>query len=109
MGFLRQEYWSRLPFSLPGDLPDPYLLRLLHWQVDSLPLAPLGKPLCSFEIAIFEVNILAIKSLKSKSCVAIKKKKSHRHSQYKLLEDNKRENLDRYDCAFLDTTIKDNS
>ena len=23
MGFLRQEYWSRLPFSSPGDLPNP--------------------------------------------------------------------------------------
>ena len=23
MGFSRQEYWSRLPFSTPGDLPDP--------------------------------------------------------------------------------------
>ena len=23
MGFSRQEYWSRLPFSSPGDLPDP--------------------------------------------------------------------------------------
>ena len=23
MGFLRQEYWSRLPFPSPGDLPDP--------------------------------------------------------------------------------------
>ena len=22
MGFLRQEYWSRLPFPSPGDLPD---------------------------------------------------------------------------------------
>ena len=23
MGFPRQEYWSRLPFSSPGDLSDP--------------------------------------------------------------------------------------
>ena len=23
MGFTRQEYWSRLPFPPPGDLPDP--------------------------------------------------------------------------------------
>jgi len=23
MGLSRQESWSRLPFSLPGDLPDP--------------------------------------------------------------------------------------
>ena len=23
MGFSRQEYWSRLPFPFPGDLPNP--------------------------------------------------------------------------------------
>ena len=23
MGFFRQEYWSRLPFPIPGDLPNP--------------------------------------------------------------------------------------
>ena len=23
MGFLRQEYWSELPFPSPGDFPDP--------------------------------------------------------------------------------------
>ena len=23
MGSLKQEYWSGLPFSTPGDLPDP--------------------------------------------------------------------------------------
>ena len=23
MGFPRQEYWNRLPFSSPGDLPNP--------------------------------------------------------------------------------------
>ena len=25
IGFPRQEYWSRLPFPSPGDLPDPAL------------------------------------------------------------------------------------
>jgi len=23
MGFLREEYWSKLPFPSPGDLPNP--------------------------------------------------------------------------------------
>ena len=36
MGFSRQEYWSGLAFPSPGDLPDPDLLCLLHWQADSL-------------------------------------------------------------------------
>ena len=48
MEFSRQEYWSRLPFSIPGDLPDLEsnlcLLCLLHLQVDSLPLYHLGGP-----------------------------------------------------------------
>ena len=46
MRFPRQEYWSGLPFLLPGDLPDPgidpHLLHLLHWQADSLPLSYQG-------------------------------------------------------------------
>ena len=46
MGFLRQAYWSGLPFPTPGDLPDPETepasLHLLHWQADSLPLSHLG-------------------------------------------------------------------
>ena len=41
MEFSRQEYLSGLPFSTPGDLPDPGIeptsLSLLQWQVDSLP------------------------------------------------------------------------
>ena len=37
----KKEFWSGLPFSPPGDLPDP----LLHWQVDSLTLMHLGSKL----------------------------------------------------------------
>ena len=47
MGFFRREYCSGLPFPPPGNLPNPgtnpCLLCLLHWQVDSLPLSPLGE------------------------------------------------------------------
>ena len=50
MGFSRQEYWSGLPFSSPGDLPNPgiqlvYLMSNLPWQAGSLPLVPHGKPM----------------------------------------------------------------
>ena len=35
-GFFREEDWSRLPFSPPGDLPNQRLNpHLLHWQADS--------------------------------------------------------------------------
>ena len=48
MGFSRQAYGSGLPVPIPGDLPDPGIKReslaSLHWQVDSLPLPPAGKP-----------------------------------------------------------------
>ena len=40
MGLSRQEYWSGLPFSTLGDLPNSGiksgLLCFLHWKVDSL-------------------------------------------------------------------------
>ena len=43
MEFSRQEYWSRLPFPLPGDLPDPGIKpESSVLQVDSLPLGVLN-------------------------------------------------------------------
>ena len=51
MEFSRQEYGCSCHFQLQGIIPtqgsNPLLLHLLHWQVDSLPLHPLGSPLCS--------------------------------------------------------------
>ena len=45
MGFSRQEYWSGLPFSSPGGLPDPGIKpRSLAFQADSLPAEPPSKP-----------------------------------------------------------------
>ena len=44
MRFSKQEYWSGLPCPPQGDLPNLCLLHLLHWQISSLPLVPLGKP-----------------------------------------------------------------
>ena len=47
MGSSRQEYWSGLQCSSPGDLPKPGIepVSNLHWQAGPLPLAPPGKPL----------------------------------------------------------------
>ena len=46
MGFSRQEYWSGTPFPsqriFPTQGSNLHLLRLLHWQVDSLPLHHIG-------------------------------------------------------------------
>ena len=45
MGFSGQEYWSGLPCSPPGDLPDPGLEPgSSALQADSLPSEPPGKP-----------------------------------------------------------------
>ena len=44
LGFSRQEYWSGLPFTSPGDLPNPGTEpRSPALQVDSLLSGPRGK------------------------------------------------------------------
>ena len=44
MGFSRQECWSGLPFSSPGDLPDPGIEpRSPALHADALPSEPPGK------------------------------------------------------------------
>ena len=50
--FFRQKYWNGLPFSLPGDFPDPRIKP----AVDSLPSEPSGKP-------IIIINILVLLSI----------------------------------------------
>ena len=45
MGFSRQEYWSRLPFPSPGDLPDPGIEPgSPTLEADALTSEPPGKP-----------------------------------------------------------------
>ena len=45
MGFPRQEYWSGLPFSSPGDLPNARIEPMTPaLQVDSLPWSHQGNP-----------------------------------------------------------------
>ena len=45
MEFSRQEYWSRLPFPSPGNLPDPGIeSRSPALQADSLQSETPGKP-----------------------------------------------------------------
>ena len=45
MGFSRQEYWSGVPFSSPGDLPNPGIEPgSPALPADALPSEPPGKP-----------------------------------------------------------------
>ena len=54
MGFSRPEYWSELPFSSPGDLPDPGIEpRSSKLQADSLLAELQGKPYKGRRNAIF--------------------------------------------------------
>ena len=61
-GFSRQEYWSGLSCPqgiFPTQGSNPYLLHLLHWQVDSLSLVPSGKPL------VFSLSLLILSPIKN--------------------------------------------
>ena len=45
MEFSKQEYWSRLPFHSPGDLPNPGIKsKSPALQTDALLTEPPGKP-----------------------------------------------------------------
>ena len=59
MEFYRQEYWTRVPFPSPGDLPDPGIecISLMSPALAGrffffffLPLVPPGKPNTSYKV-----------------------------------------------------------
>ena len=59
MGFSRQEYWSRLPCSSPGDLPDPGIEpRCPALQADSLLSEPPGRPYTEHRKLFWTYSIL---------------------------------------------------
>ena len=64
VGFLcplcRQEYWSRLPFPSPGDLPNPGIEpKWPAWKADSLPSEPPGKPQLYISSVQFSHSVLS--------------------------------------------------
>jgi len=65
MGFSRQACWSchsLLQRIFPTHGSNPHLLRLLHWQTGSLPLAPLGKPISFNLCALFHRGCTSLHS-----------------------------------------------
>ena len=71
LAFSRQEYWSGLPCALPGDVPNPRLLHLLHWQTASSPLAPPRKtilPVVLLKLFSNDWMILAKEKTKNSIC-----------------------------------------
>ena len=68
MGFPSQEYWSGLPFSSPGDLPDPGIEpRFPTLQADSVLSESLGKPHPNLGLLIAH-SILALSSTVVSGC-----------------------------------------
>ena len=110
MEFSTQEYWYRLPFPTPGDLPNPglnlCLLHLLHWQADSLPLAPPGK---KYHRAItWPKN--PIRGTKSRSVEAVTVKKPLQHTTWMNLTNHctKETRTNGYKlCNSIHTKVKD--
>ena len=57
-GVSRQEYWSGLPCSPPGDLPNPGIKpRSPALQADSLPLSYLGSPVSGIQQSNSDIHI----------------------------------------------------
>ena len=77
--FFRQEYWSGLPFPLPGDLPEPGIKPPFPVspasQVDSSPAEPSGKP--GKDIITFSKAALLIAITSSPACTGMQQQTSH--------------------------------
>ena len=57
VGVSRQEYWSRLPFPSPGDLPNPGIKPgSPALGADALPSEPPGKPIVIYSIPHFIIS-----------------------------------------------------
>ena len=62
MEFPKQDYWSRLPFPPPGDLPDSRIEPMSpNWQADSFPLSHLGNSCIHSRTQFTDTIILLIK------------------------------------------------
>ena len=63
--FLKQEYWSGLPFPSPGDLPNPGIEPgSPALQADTIPSEPPGKPILDY-IHTNQDTRLPLSSMKS--------------------------------------------
>ena len=80
MEFSRQDYWSRLPFPSPGDLPYPRIEPgSPALQEDSLPTELHGKPYDSLIILPKIVWFTLMKKIPFFPVIMNKNKKSHSH------------------------------
>ena len=86
MQFSRQEYWSRLPFPSPGDLPDPGIKpRSPVLQADALP----SDPPSDLYLSLYHMEKLCISAMGKKrtqsysTCMDWSYFKSHKLHSFK--------------------------
>ena len=87
--FSRQEYWSGLPFPSRRWIfltrgSNLHVLRLLPWQVDSLPVRHLGSPPCNMFIWFLSEEVFFCFFLHVKTMEEVTKEK-HRFGFINLL------------------------
>ena len=73
LGFPRQEYWSDLPFSTAGNLPEPGIELASPaspaLQANSLPTEPWGKPVIYASLIVLILHFLSVPTLGSFCCL----------------------------------------
>ena len=73
--FSRQEYWSRLPFPSPGDLPHPGIEPgSPALQADALPSEPPGKPIKDDNCQYKDTPLIHVTWKNFKNILLLKKK-----------------------------------
>jgi len=74
MGYFSQEYWSKLPFPSPGDLPSLGIkCASSALQVASLPAEPSGKPCVFFNPSLIRtcIHLLAMSTGNAKGFTSL--------------------------------------
>ena len=90
-GFLRQEYWSELPFPSPGDLPDPEIEPAPPASADGFfTTEPPGKPSSRLEQAQDPLHRKGEAQLAMTDCsfyhIPLSKTCHHLNSRYAIVD-----------------------
>ena len=109
MEFSQQQYWSRLPFLFPGEVPNqgiepPLIMHLLHWQRDSLPLSRMRSVSCKVQNFLASYTSLIMKTHQSFTSENDKLQISHSHFKLLSCNDNSYFTL-MHSWKFLQSTV----
>ena len=87
MGFSRQEYWSGLPFTSPGDLPNTGIEpRSPALQADTLTSVPPGKPYLTQMENIYVDRLLPILVFRDPKGIMSKRRHLSIHKVHKAVK-----------------------